>query len=179
MELTQHHKTVLEEALGTLERCGDDAYLEILDDDDLRKALDDLKDLCCLHDTHDNTNIANKTCEDPERIDYDYMSVTVRKPTEVEILKAKIDNGYNVCLDCIPKGWYDPKTHICTYSACDECDYEIGQCDGVCNPPECTHGYDVMPDEWNPEVRIKIWTSKGEKVVKVDGSDANADEIDG
>jgi hypothetical protein len=159
-EMSEHHKTVLGEALAILERCGDDAYLDILDDKDLYKAFKDLKEL-------------SKPTIDPKLVEYDHMEVTVKKPTDEEILLAKIQAGYNVCLDCIPKGWYDPKTHICSFDACDECGYEQGECDDVCSPPECVHGYDVMPDEWNPELRIKVWTADGEKIMKIDGSDAD------
>jgi len=70
----------------------------------------------------------------------------------------------NLCLNCIEKGWYDPETHICSFNACDECPHDPNSCDNVCNPPECTHGYDAYPHTWNPEVRIEIY---GDKIVKL------------
>ena len=54
----------------------------------------------------------------------------------------------NRCLKC--KSW-DRKTKICHYTGCDDCKYKLGECDGICNPPECKYGHDADPEKWNPD----------------------------
>ena len=80
------------------------------------------------------------------------------------IASKETETPINLCLGkCLEQGWYDPKTHICSWGACEECQYVPGSCDGVCNPPECREGYSAFPHTWNPEIRIEI----DHKIVKL------------
>lgn len=54
-------------------------------------------------------------------------------PSREEINEAKINMGYNLCLDCIDEGWYDPSANKCSY-------------DGE---HDCRHNREVT---WNPEI---------------------------